>query len=223
MRRVLDITCAVIGLVVLSPLFALIAVAIKIEDGGPIFYSQPRVGKDFRRFRLYKFRSMVAGADRLGSPLTGPQDPRITRVGRFLRRYKLDELPQLVNLLMGDMRLVGARPELERYVDVFRSEYTLLLRDRPGITDPASLVYRQEHQVLGTEGLEEQYLTEILPHKLELSLEYARRRTLLADLGIVCRTVFGIPWTPPDSHHSGALPVIPSKPPAQGVSSKVGS
>ena len=223
MRRVLDITCAVIGLVTLSPLFTLIAVAIKLEDGGPIIYSQPRVGKDFRRFRLYKFRSMVPGADRLGSPLTGPQDPRITRVGRFLRKYKLDELPQLVNLLMGDRRLVGARPELERYVDMFRSQYTLLLRDRPGITDPASLVYRHEHQVLGAEGLEEQYLTEILPHKLELSLEYARRRTLIADLGIVCRTVFGIPWNSPESHESGALPTIPSKPPAQGASSKVRS
>ncbi|HKS96614.1 MAG TPA: sugar transferase, partial [Terriglobia bacterium] len=174
MRRLLDILVAILGLVVLSPLLALIALAIKLQDGGPVFFSQTRVGRGLRQFRLYKFRSMTPGADRRGPPLTVPADPRITRVGRFLRYSKLDELPQLINLLGGDMRLVGARPELERYVEMFRPEYTLLLQDRPGITDPASLAYRHEHLVLSADDVEAQYVTQILPHKLALSLEYAR-------------------------------------------------
>lgn len=220
MRRIFDVVCAAIGLVALSPLLALVALAIKLEDGGPILYSQPRVGRRFRKFRLHKFRSMVPDADRLGSPLTEPQDPRITRVGRFLRRYKLDELPQLINMLKGDMRLVGARPELDRYVEMFRSEYALLLDDRPGITDPATLAYRHEHQVLEAKGVEEQYVAEILPHKLELSLEYARRRTLISDLGIIFRTVLGLPWTPPNSNHRDTLPATSAETPARGVPTK---
>lgn len=220
MRRLLDILVAALGLAILSPLFALVALAIKLQDGGPVFYSQTRVGRGFRKFRLYKFRSMTPGADRLGPPLTVPADPRITRVGGFLRRSKLDELPQLFNLLRGDMRLVGARPELERYVEMFRREYTLLLQDRPGITDPASLAYRHEHLVLSANGVEEQYVTEILPHKLALSLDYARERTFLSDLGIVARTLLGLSWTPrpsdrPDvtaqSRQPGTLPADSAK------------
>jgi len=219
-RRLLDILVAALGLAILSPLFALVALAIKLQDGGPVFYSQTRVGRGFRKFRLYKFRSMTPGADRLGPPLTVPADPRITRVGGFLRRSKLDELPQLFNLLRGDMRLVGARPELERYVEMFRREYTLLLQDRPGITDPASLAYRHEHLVLSANGVEEQYVTEILPHKLALSLDYARERTFLSDLGIVARTLLGLSWTPrpsdrPDvtaqSRQPGTLPADSAK------------
>jgi len=219
-RRLLDILVAALGLAILSPLFALVALAIKLQDGGPVFFSQTRVGRGFRKFRLYKFRSMTPGADRLGPPLTVPADPRVTRVGGFLRRSKLDELPQLFNLLRGDMRLVGARPELERYVEMFRREYTLLLQDRPGITDPASLAYRHEHLVLSANGVEKQYVTEILPHKLALSLGYARERTLLSDLGIVARTLLGLSWTPrpsdrPDvtaqSRQSGTLPADSAK------------
>ena len=220
MRRLLDILVAALGLAILSPLFALVALAIKLQDGGPVFFSQTRVGRGFRKFRLYKFRSMTPGADRLGPPLTVPADPRVTRVGGFLRRSKLDELPQLFNLLRGDMRLVGARPELERYVEMFRREYTLLLQDRPGITDPASLAYRHEHLVLSANGVEKQYVTQILPHKLALSLGYARERTFLSDLGIVARTLLGLSWTPrpsdrPDvtaqSRQSGTLPADSAK------------
>lgn len=230
LRRLLDILVAILGLVVLSPLLALIALAIKLQDGGPVFFSQTRVGRGLRKFRLYKFRSMTPGAERLGPPLTAPADPRITRLGRLLRRSKLDELPQLINLLRGDMRLVGARPELEKYVEMFRPEYTLLLQDRPGITDPASLAYRHEHLVLDADGLEEQYVTQILPHKLQLSLEYAQQRTAFSDLGIIVRTLLGLPWTPRSSHRPvssapsrqpDTLPTEPAK--SRNISTKIQS
>lgn len=189
----------------LSPLFAAIALAIKLEDGGPVFYVQPRVGKDFRVFGLLKFRSMEPHADRRGGPLTVARDPRVTKVGRFLRRNKLDELPQFVNVLKGDMQLVGARPELQRYVEMFRSHYALILRDRPGITDPASLAYGHEEGLLDGAHWEELYVSQILPHKLEISLQHARRRTFLSDLAILLRTAARI--------HSGPDECRQTKPP----------
>jgi lipopolysaccharide/colanic/teichoic acid biosynthesis glycosyltransferase len=158
--------------------------------GGSVFYLQPRVGKGGQEFYLMKFRSMVSGADRHGL-LTVPEDPRVTFVGRFLRKHKLDELPQLINVLKGDIRLVGSRPEMKRYVDMFRGEYNVLLQDPPGITDPASLVYRHEEKMLKTECLEEHYVAQILPQKLRLSLEYARRRTFFSDVKIVFQTLQG--------------------------------
>jgi lipopolysaccharide/colanic/teichoic acid biosynthesis glycosyltransferase len=173
-----------------TPLFAIIAAAIKWEDGGPVLYTQMRVGKGFRPFRLFKFRTMVP--DSSGStPLAGPHDPRITRVGRLLRRTKLDEFPQLVNVLKGEMQLVGVRPQLERYVRAFSDEYGVLLQDRPGITDLASLIFRNEEQMFLPGHLDEQYVTRILPKKLQLSLKYCRARTFLSDLGIIFRTVLG--------------------------------
>ena len=191
MRRAFDVLSAAIVLLLLAPLLALIALVIKLEDGGPVFYSQSRVGKNFRKFRLLKFRSMIPGADRMAS-LTAPDDPRRTLVGRFLRKFKLDELPQLINVLTGDIQLVGVRPELEPYVERFRSQYSLLLRDRPGITDPATLAFRDEEQLLEADRVEEQYLSKILPHKLDLSLEYARRRSFYSDFGILFRTVLAL-------------------------------
>lgn len=190
-HRVFDSLCAVVGLVCLSPLLILIAVAIKLDDGGPVFFSQDRIGRGFRPFRLWKFRSMLASADQ-GVLLTAPADSRITRIGQFLRRYKLDELPQLFNVLAGDMQLVGARPEVERYVQMFRLQYAVILQDRPGITDPASLAYRREDQILSADGIEQQYVREILPAKLQLSLDYQRRRSFLSDLGILVRTAVGL-------------------------------
>lgn len=191
LRRAFDITGAVAGLVALSPLLLLIAAAVKLEDGGPVFYSHARVGRNFRRFRLLKFRSMVVDADLRGGPLTAAGDPRVTRVGRWLRRMKLDELPQLVNVLRGEMQFVGARPESERYVHRFAAEYAELLQERPGITDPASLAYRDEEGRLGTADVEARYVTEILPHKLALSLEHARHRTFRRDLEVLLHTL----WT----------------------------
>ena len=190
-RRAFDVSCAAAGLLLLSPLFCAIAVAIKFDDGGPVFYAQDRVGKNFRRFRVCKFRSMVVDADRDGL-LTTARDARLTRAGRVLRRYKLDELPQLFNVLKGDMQLVGARPEVERYVAMFRPQYMVILQDRPGIADPATLAYRHEDQILSARGTEQQYIEEILPAKLRLSLDYQKQRSFLSDVGVLLRTAFGL-------------------------------
>ena len=188
LRRAFDVTCAAAGLLFLSPLFCAIAVAIKLDDGGPVFYAQERVGKGFRPFRVYKFRSMVMGADRHGS-LSASGDSRLTRAGRRLRQYKLDEFPQLFNVLRGDMQLVGTRPEVERYVKMFRPQYAVILQNRPGITDPASLAFRHENQMFCPNRMEQQYLNEILPAKLRLSMDYQKRRSFLSDVQILLRTL----------------------------------
>ena len=215
MKSGFDMICAAAGLVLLSPLFAIVALAIKLNGGkGPVFYFQPRIGKNGREFCLIKFRTMAAGADRKGV-LTVGNDPRITSVGSFLRKHKLDELPQLINVLKGDMRLVGPRPEMKRYVDMFQAEYQMLLKNPPGITDPASLAYRNEEKMLKPECLEEHYLSEILPQKLRLSLEYSRRRTFLSDLNIVLRTLGGANSEGRDSFSANV-----SQPSSNPVSSK---
>jgi lipopolysaccharide/colanic/teichoic acid biosynthesis glycosyltransferase len=188
-RRAFDILAAAIGLILLSPLLALIALAIKLDDGESVFYSQARVGKDFRLFKLVKFRSMAPGADRFGL-LTAPADSRLTRVGRFLRRYKLDELPQLFNVIKGEMQLVGPRPEVERYVYLFRADYSILLQEPPGITDPASISYRNEDKLFHEDQIEEQYVAQILPDKLRISLEYQKQRNFFSDIHIVLDTLF---------------------------------
>jgi lipopolysaccharide/colanic/teichoic acid biosynthesis glycosyltransferase len=194
-RLLFDVFCSVIGLAILAPLFVVTAVAIKLDDGGPVFYSHVRIGKGLRKFRLYKFRSMIAGTPN-GSPVTAPQDSRVTRVGGFLRRFKLDELPQLVNVLIGDMQLVGARPQLEKFVEIFHDEYRELLQSRPGITDLASLIFRNEAKFFYQGSIEEQYVKRIMPIKLEMSLKYSRTRTFLSDLEIIFRTVLGLPCPP---------------------------
>lgn len=200
MRRALDMICSVVGLVLLSPLLALIAAAVKLEGRGPVIYAQPRVGKNFRVFRFFKFRTMVPGADRDGL-LTAPNDARRTRVGRVLRKYKLDELPQLFNVLKGDMQLVGPRPEVLRFVGMFHPQYARLLRDRPGITDPATLAYRREEQIFAAGSVEQQYITCLLPDKLKLSLEYQARRSLFSDLAILVRTVLNLGTARPASEN----------------------
>jgi lipopolysaccharide/colanic/teichoic acid biosynthesis glycosyltransferase len=190
-----DLLCAGFGLVPLLPVFCVIAALIKLDDGGPIFYRQPRVGRNFQLFHLLKFRSMITGADRAGL-LTAPGDRRVTRVGRYLRHYKLDELPQLFNVVKGEMQLVGARPEVARYVEIFRGQYAVLLRERPGITDPASLAYRHEDQIMAAGrvagSIEEQYVEQILPAKLKLSLDYQKRRDFWSDLRILLQTILGL-------------------------------
>ena len=186
--RVFNIVCSVSGLLALSPLLALIALAIKWDDAGPVFYSQNRVGRDFKPFQLVKFRSMTIGADHAGF-LTAPGDTRVTRCGHVLRRYKLDELPQLWNVIKGEMQLVGPRPEVEQYVSQFRGQYSVLLSEPPGITDPASLAYRREEQIFVIGQMECQYVSQILPDKLRLSLEYQKRRCLSSDIRILLQTV----------------------------------
>ena len=199
MRQAFDAICAAIVLLLISPLLVLIGLAIKIDDRGPICYAHPRLGKNFRPFGLLKFRTIVTNADRLGGSITVAGDRRITRVGRLLRDYKLDELPQLWNVVVGDIQLVGARPEYAGNAERFRAEYEDLLRDRPGITDPATLAYRDEEKLLGGGNIEEQYFTRILPHKLQLSLQYARRRTFLSDLRIILRTLLRLQQPPRDA------------------------
>lgn len=190
--RAFDLVLCMVGLLFLWPLFCIIALAIKVDDNGPVFFTQRRVGKEFQKFSLIKFRTMIAGADRDGL-LTAPMDRRVTRVGRFLRDYKLDELPQLINILKGDMQFVGARPEVERYVEMFRVQYATILQERPGITDPATLVYRREDRILSSNNTEEHYIAQVLPHKLRLSMEYQRQRRFLSDMRILVRTVLGLP------------------------------
>ena len=192
MPRAVEAILAGVGLLLLSPILALCALAIVLEGRGPVFYSQLRIGRDFHEFQLLKFRSMSPGADMKGL-LTSPNDIRVTYVGRLLRKYKLDELPQLINVLRGDMQFVGSRPEVRKYVEHFRNEYALLLRDRPGITDPASIVFRNEEKAFTKEDLEKQYVADILPRKLELSLGYQRTRTFVSDVKILIRTVIGSP------------------------------
>jgi len=194
LRRGLERICAATGLTFLAPAFALIALSIKLDDGGPVFYSQFRVGQGLRKFRLLKFRSMVANSA-VCRPLTMREDARITRVGRFLRKYKLDELPQLVNVLRGEMQLVGVRPQVERFVSIYLDEYEELLQVPPGITDLATLIFRHEDQLLREGSIEEQYVQDILPRKLKLALEYHRSRTLLSDLAILLRTVLPFGWS----------------------------
>jgi lipopolysaccharide/colanic/teichoic acid biosynthesis glycosyltransferase len=191
LHRVFDVLCAGVGLIFLSPLFLIIALAIKFDDGGPIVYRQARVGRNFQLFQICKFRSMVNGADNDGL-LTAPGDSRVTRVGRWLRRYKLDELPQLLNVFKGDMQFVGARPEVERYVEMFHSQYAVILQERPGITDPASLAFRHEDQIFSADRMEQQYVEEILPAKIKLSLDYQRHRSFLTDAKILLKTILGL-------------------------------
>jgi lipopolysaccharide/colanic/teichoic acid biosynthesis glycosyltransferase len=189
-RRAFDVACAVTGLAVLAPLLAIVAAAVKLEDGGPVFFTQLRVGKGLGRFRILKFRTMFTNSSGT-SLLTAPEDPRVTRVGRFLRKYKVDELPQLVNVVRGEMQLVGVRPQVECFVKPFLREYEVLLQDRPGITDPATIAYRHEEQMFHAGPLENQYLSQILPKKLGISLKYYQARSFFSDLGILFRTVLG--------------------------------
>jgi len=188
----MDILGAGVGLILLSPLFLAVAIAIKLDSPGPVFYRTERVGKDGKLFRVYKFRSMVADAHKRGPAITTSGDSRITRVGRFLRGTKIDELPQLINVLFGDMGLVGPRPEDPRYVSLYTEEQREILKARPGITSPASFKYRREEDLLAGEDWERQYVEKILPHKLSLDLEYVKSRTLRSDFRLILKTFFAL-------------------------------
>lgn len=189
-KRLFDIWCAAIGLLILMPVGLMIGLLIKMSDGGPVFFAQPRVGQNGRPFRIWKFRSMVINADKLGVPLTKEEDPRITWIGRFLRKSKLDELPQLWNVLVGDMSFVGPRPEMRKYVDQYTPEQREILKFKPGITDMATMLFRNEEALLrGAEDVEAFYLRYCLPRKIELNLQYAQRATVLQDLWIIVQTL----------------------------------
>jgi len=195
--RVVDIVAALVALVLLSPLFCVVAVAIRCSSPGPVFFRQSRVGRHFRRFRIMKFRTMVDGAaDTGGGPTVGDHDCT-TRVGSVLRKYKIDELPQLVNVLRGEMSLVGPRPESPRYVEMFRRDYERLLSIRPGITDPASIAFRNESQLLtGYDDPEDAYVKTILPEKIRLAGQYVEQRCLGLYFRLIGRTIKAVFFTP---------------------------
>ena len=190
MKRTLDILVAIGGLLVLFVPGIAVACIIKLTSAGPIFFRQERVGRGFRRFRIYKFRTMIQDAPKLGAQITAGDDPRITNVGRILRKNKLDELPQLINVMLGDMSFVGPRPEVPKYVEMFRDDYAEILTVRPGITDLASLKYSDESSILGQAAdPEKEYTITILPEKLRMAKEYVHSQSLLLDVSIIIRTV----------------------------------
>jgi lipopolysaccharide/colanic/teichoic acid biosynthesis glycosyltransferase len=187
MKRLLDLVSSAAGLLVVSPLFAILAIAVKLSSPGPVFHRGERIGRGGKPFKLYKFRSMRVSES--GPAITRAGDPRVTAVGRVLRRTKLDELPQLINVIAGDMSLVGPRPEAPRYVDMYTDEQRRILAARPGITSPASLLYRSEEEQLAGPEWERVYIETIMPAKLRIDLEYLDRRTLSSDLRVIARTI----------------------------------
>jgi len=188
-KRIFDAVLSFVALVVLLPLFVAVATLVKLSSPGEAFYRQERVGRGGRIFWIAKFRSMRTGADRCGAAITSSGDPRITPIGRVLRRLKLDELPQLWNVLRGDMSLVGPRPEVPQYVELYTAAQRQVLSIRPGITDPASISYRGEERLLAKQADPERYYREvILPDKLKMNLEYLSHMSFLYDLSLVLRT-----------------------------------
>ena len=193
MKRVFDIIASGLGLIVLSPLFLLLAVWIKLDSKGPVFYRQVRVGRYNRDFRIFKFRSMRVGSDKGSLVTIGGHDPRVTRSGYFIRKFKFDELPQLINVLVGDMSLVGPRPEVRHYVDYWTEEQMHVLDVRPGITDPASIKFRNENELMEkAEDPEKYYIEVIMQEKIRLYLEYVQNHSFLYDLGLIFKTFFVI-------------------------------
>jgi lipopolysaccharide/colanic/teichoic acid biosynthesis glycosyltransferase len=188
--RLLDFTFSLIGLILLAPVLLVLACIIKLTSKGPVFYMQKRVGKHGRDFEVVKFRSMYTDADKNGYITVGGKDKRITQIGYYLRKYKLDELPQLLNVLKGEMSIVGPRPELKRYVDLYNTEQRKVLNVLPGITDYASIAYRNENEILGMAAdPEEMYVKEIMPKKIELNFSYINNRNLKEYFTIIWRTI----------------------------------
>lgn len=189
-KRVCDFILSLIGIIVLSPIFIIVSIAIKLDSKGKILFLQKRVGRYGKEFNIYKFRTMVSDAERLGKQITVGNDNRITKVGAFLRKYKIDELPQLFNVLKGDMSLVGPRPEVPKYVKLYSDEQKKVLNVRPGITDMASLRYKDENEILGkVDNPEEYYINVIMKDKLKLNLEYIEKSNIFFDLYLIIKTV----------------------------------
>ncbi len=194
-KRAFDVVFSIGILIVLSPVFLGLALIIKLTSRGPVFYKATRSGQNGETFKLYKFRSMVVDADKSGPGITTAGDARITRIGRILRKTKLDELPQFINVLKGEMSLVGPRPEDPRYVALYTPEQRTVLSVRPGITSPASVYYRDEESMLTGDDWEQQYVEEIMPAKLSIDLDYARKGDITEDVVIIWRT-FLLMWQP---------------------------
>ena len=193
MKRFLDILSSSVVLLVLLPVWLVIALLIVTESKGGVFYKQVRVGKDNRDFFLYKFRTMRVGSDQKGLLTVGERDNRITRVGYFLRKYKIDEFPQLLNVIKGDMSIVGPRPEVRKYVDLYTPEQMKVLSVRPGLTDLASIKYVHENEVLAaSDNPEKTYIDEVMPAKLDLNLQYIADQSLMGDIRLIFNTFLAI-------------------------------
>ena len=193
MKRIFDIVASGFGLLVMSPVFLILAIWIKLDSKGPVFYRQVRVGRKNRDFRIFKFRSMRVGADKMGLITVGGHDPRVTRSGYFIRKYKLDEFPQLINVFIGDMSLVGPRPEVRKYVDLYTSEQMQVLDVRPGVTSLASIRYRNENELLEkVEDSDQYYINVVMQDKLAIDLEYIRNVPFGYDIRLVFQTFWEI-------------------------------
>lgn len=189
MKRIFDVTASGLGLLLLSPLFLIVAIWIRLDSPGPVFYRQTRVGRYNKDFRLLKFRSMRVGSDKKGLITVGGRDPRVTRSGYWIRKYKLDELPQLINVFKGDMSLVGPRPEVRKYVDLYTPEQLHVLDVRPGITDMASIRYRNENELLEQAADPEQFYRDtVMQDKLRINLEYVSDHSFFKDIRIILKT-----------------------------------
>tara|TARA_Y100001935_G_scaffold250168_1_gene249837 strand:+ start:1438 stop:2037 length:600 start_codon:yes stop_codon:yes gene_type:complete len=190
-KRWFDFIAALIGFSVLSPVFLLISIIVKITSKGPVFFKQERIGKNFVPFKMIKFRSMIVNDAKNHQLVTYSGDPRITSVGKFLRRYKLDELPQLLNVILGDMSLVGPRPEVMRYIQHYKKEYEFILSIQPGITDNAAIAFRNEEEILSQyKDSETAYIEKIMPKKMALYKKYIQKQTFLNDIGLILKTIF---------------------------------
>jgi len=193
MKRLFDLVFSFLGLVFLSPVLLLIFVLMLATSKGPIIYKQVRVGKNNKDFKIFKFRTMHVNADKLGLLSVGDRDPRITQIGYYLRKFKLDELPQLANVLMGNMSFVGPRPEVRKYVNFYNQEQMQVFKVRPGITDLASIEFRNESELLSNqEDPDSYYINVIMPKKLQINLDYLKNRTLIKDIGVIVKTFLAI-------------------------------
>ena len=189
-KRIFDFTVSLIGIVIISPILLVISILIKLDSKGPILFKQIRVGKNGKPFKIFKFRTMVVDAEKKGMQITVGRDSRITKSGHVLRKTKLDELPQLFNVLTGEMSFVGPRPEVPRYVEMYDENQKSILKVRPGITDLASIEYRNENDLLAKSlDPEATYINEIMPKKIELNIEYLKNMSVLYDIKLIIRTV----------------------------------
>lgn len=193
LKRLFDFVASSIGLLILFPFFLLIALLVKVDSTGPVFYLQERVGKDKILFKLFKFRTMRVGSDKAAAITVGARDSRITRIGFWLRKFKLDELPQLINVWKGEMSLVGPRPELKKFVDLYSPDQLPVISVKPGITDYASIQFRNENELLeGKEDPIDFYIREIMPVKLDLNMKYIHNQSFWLDVKIIFQTIFSI-------------------------------
>ena len=192
-KRLFDIVFSLIGLILLLPLLLIIALIIKVESKGSVFYKQVRVGKNNTNFKIFKFRTMFIGSDKKGLLTVGNKDPRVTKTGYFLRKYKLDELPQLINVLLGNMSFVGPRPEVRHYVNFYSKDDLIILTVKPGITDYASIYFRNEVEILkASDNPEKLYIEQILPKKIALNKQYIENNSLFTDIKIILKTILTI-------------------------------